>query len=373
MDTDRFDDTGSGGQYSLQFHDRMEPLNETWLEIERGNGHDSVLHDFDLVRQWYQSFNERDSPVLCSLWQGAMCLGVYPLLLEKRHGIRILKNLGIDTFSISLPLVRKEFRSSFFRSFLTALCNSRFPWHGLKLSYVPSYFCGQFSLDAQLFDSLGLQHHEILDPTYCVDLQGSFEEYLATYLSKNTRKNFKYLNRKLEQRDARLAIYRGDEALDHWDTFLDIENDGWKGAQGSSIAQMPPFKAYCDQLVRTLARHDKLYLCFLELEETPIAGSLFYAEDGVINEMKTGYSVRYKDYSPSNILLVRMVRHIPETMPEIRLWNTYPGSYGYKEKFTHARESFITFVLPNRTPLSRLMFGAYRMKMRYLERKRSHK
>jgi CelD/BcsL family acetyltransferase involved in cellulose biosynthesis len=134
---------------------------------------------------------------------------------------------------------------------------------------------------------------------------------------------------------------------------------------------MPPYKAYCDLLVRTLARHDKLYLCFLELEEGPIAGSLFYVENGIINEMKTGYSVRYKDYSPSNILLVRMVRHLLSSMPEIGLWNTYPGSYGYKEKYTHARESFITFVLPNRTLLSRLVFSAYRMKMRYLERKRS--
>jgi hypothetical protein len=177
VDTDRAGNNANAGHYSMQFHDRMEPLKETWLEIERDNGHDSVLHDFDLVRQWYQSFNERDSPVLCSLWQDASCLGVYPLLLEKRHGIGIVKNLGIDTFSISLPLVRKGFRSSFFRSFLTALCGSRFPWHGLKLSFVPSYFCDEFSLNARLFDSLGLPHHEIIDPTYCVDLQGSFEEY----------------------------------------------------------------------------------------------------------------------------------------------------------------------------------------------------
>ncbi len=344
-------------------------MKQTWQAILEHNGHDSTLHDYDLVRQWYESFNTQDTPLFLSLWEGDFCVAIYPMLVERKAGSVILKNLWVDTFSIAFPLVRKEYRDVFMERFMTALDHGNVPWDALKLSAVPTYMCHELNLAPDAFTRLGHQNMVIADTTWCIDLRQPFEEYLKTQLSMHSRRSYRNRRNKLERENARFVIYKGREALPHWETLLHIEDNGWKAEQGSSILRTPPIKGYCDVLVRTLAEQDKLYFCFLELQGKAIAGSFSYYENGVLNGLKGGYLREYKGYSPFHILTLSMVEHFREYEPRAALFNIFPNTYGYKDKFSHGRESFLTFTVAGKSLKSRLLMGLYKLKMRHLSRR----
>jgi len=359
--------------WTLHPHDDIASLQAPWEEIQTHNGHDRVLCDFELVRHWYSCFNDADTPVFLSLWEGGACVAIYPMLLERKAGARVLKNLWIDTFSIAFPLVRRELRPGFYEHFLAALRRSDLEWDILKLSAMPTYAFEEYGLSRDAFTRAGHANLIIDDPTYCVDLQEPFREYFDRYFSSHARRNYNNKRNKLKRRNARFLHFTGQEALDHWEVFLDIENDGWKKAQGSSIEQAKQYKRYCDLLVRKLRDYDRLHINLLEADGKPIAGTFNYLEAGVFNGMKTGYLPEYKNCSPSQLLLLHMIRELQEHAPEALLFNSYPHAYGYKETYAHDRESFLTFLVANRTARARVFLSLYRLKNRGAKRKRTRR
>ncbi len=358
---------------TLQFHTYVQELEKPWDEIERHNEFDAALLCRDLVDSWYRCFRGGCTPVLCSLWQDDVCMGIFPLLKEKKHGIVVLRNLGMDTYGICLPLVRREFRCRFFEEILALLRTSDFHWHVFKLSLTPSYNCSEFGVCRELF-ARSLGHcHLIQDTTFCVDLTAPYETYLKTYFSSHALKKQRYMRKQLEKRNYSVEFLQNDEALRHLDTFLEIENNGWKKECGTSILEVEECRSFSQTLARTMAAYKRLYIPILRIGGKPAAACLCYLENGVFNVMKTGFRQEYKSLSPSNALFMNLVEHLADNVPEARLLNFYPVSYGYKDKYASGCESFDTYVTPNATSVGKLLFFVYTMKMRYLGWRSSNK
>jgi|GEM_PF-1925512 CelD/BcsL family acetyltransferase involved in cellulose biosynthesis len=355
--------------YTVECHDDLQNVKDLWHDIQTENGYDSPLHDYDVVSAWYCHLGGGDRPRILSLWENSnRCIGIYPMLLEKKYGARVLKTMYSGALSINLPLVRKAYRDDFFTLFFQAISSSSLRWEIIKLSWFPTYLKPLESLNDSFFRKMGFRSFPIDDIGYGVDLQKEFNSYFNG-LSPKTRKNVAYLTRKLNRsHDVRFEFLHNQDALDSWESFLDIECSGWKKKCGTSLAQNPPYRTYCHNLAVSLCREGSLLMAFLTADEVRIAGMFGYIQRGVYYALRSGYLEKYFDYSPSNLLLVEMVRYFMIQMPDVNRIDLFPFDYGYKHKWSDLHEPYRTFMIANATPFSKLLYFFYAFKMKHLNK-----
>lgn len=128
--------------------------------------------------------------------------------------------------------------------------------------------------------------------------------YLEAAMSAKKRKELRRQAKRLGEM-GELAVERlaGDEELDRWiDDFLALENAGWKGAEGSSLASHAPVAAYFRSALQGGAAAGRLERLALTLDGAPIAMlATFIAAPGSFS-FKTAFDERYAKFSPGMLL-----------------------------------------------------------------------
>ncbi len=355
---------------TLVWSSDLASLQTALHELQHAGAEPGPLYQYELIRKWYECFC-KDSPLILQLQQGGRCVGLYPMLMQRRQGARILRTLYNISLNICTPLVLESHRENFFRDFLTALRDSALSWDVLFIEGLFSYEAACDQLDKALAIEPGLARDVRAEPTYCVTLENDFQWYLKTFLSRNTSRDYtKKLNRISRHPGFMIEFLHDAEALARYDSFVEIEDSGWKGEQGSSLKRAPAYYEYCKDLCREYSEHGRLLMGFVHADGQRIGGVIGLVENDVCLLIRAGYLDSYAYFSPSNILFVATVKHLYEHRKQITLLNSFPFSYGYKQKYHHIRESCLTYVIVNQTLRARLYWGAHALKKR-LTRARS--
>jgi CelD/BcsL family acetyltransferase involved in cellulose biosynthesis len=116
--------------------------------------------------------------------------------------------------------------------------------------------------------------------------------------------------RRLEERGAVSAYV--DVTPERLDEGLKLEGSGWKAAENTAILSKPATASFYRELAAWAAERGWLRLCFLMLDEQPIAFQLALEHDDAHYFLKGGYDPGYHAYSPGKLLLFELLARARE-------------------------------------------------------------
>lgn len=178
-----------------------------------------------------------------------------------------------------------------------------------------------FSLDKIPADGLLVQHLRTFSQQHqlSLDMHATWERallatgitgaaYCEQHHRKKKRKEYSRLRRRLtDLGELRCEVWLPGQtgALSTWIAdFLRLEEQGWKGQQGTALACHPQEKAFAETLMRSAAQHGQLMMLRLLLDDAVIAMKLNLIgtsqRDGYA--LKIAYDERYAAYSPGVLL-----------------------------------------------------------------------
>lgn len=162
-----------------------------------------------------------------------------------------------------------------------------------------------------------------------------------------------------------MRCYRSAEAMERFQTFIDIEHSGWKGVKGSSIKALLATNRFFLDFNEILYQTGTLILFMLELNGEAIAGAWGFLDGKILHILKTGYREEFSHFSPSSLLFIMTIEYLYEAFPEVEICHMFPGDYGYKHRFSNAQaytQETILFPSSPRGFLVQALYRIYRLK-----------
>lgn len=136
------------------------------------------------------------------------------------------------------------------------------------------------------------------------------EDFWASYNSKFRRNLKRKINKASGQGELRLeCIAAPSELISAFDTFLAVENSGWKGRDKTSIYAQPKKKQYYQILLEEYGKKGLCQINLLYLNEQCIAAQFSIVIANTLHLLKIGYNEDYADISPGDIILEKLIDH----------------------------------------------------------------
>jgi CelD/BcsL family acetyltransferase involved in cellulose biosynthesis len=141
-----------------------------------------------------------------------------------------------------------------------------------------------------------------------LNVEGDFDAYMATL--GNMRGNVKRYRKKLESRGkVSFEIKKSHDAKeDFLAEFLSLEASGWKGRNGTAIANRPDSVLFYSALVANFAAQGHLEWHTIRVENDLVAAELGVRFGSALFLPKTAYNEEFADCRPGNILNAEVTR-----------------------------------------------------------------
>jgi CelD/BcsL family acetyltransferase involved in cellulose biosynthesis len=345
------------GRYWIDDLHEFQNRRMEWEDLSALNSGGADLFSFDLILHCFESFAGPNQVRILQIVDGGKTIGFLPLILCNKRGVRTLQNLTNDHWTHGEPLMLRGHEAKFARLVGRELFETKRDWDMLRFNYSYIYEDGGKGFAQNVLAEGRRKGMTVADRTYGTRMTRSFEEYLEEDLSKNTRKVLrKYLHKMDKYGGFGFHCYAGEEALGKWENFLSLEDSGWKKNKGASIKMSGPqtLKFY-DGLTRILAKNGQLHLFFLTINGEEAAGQFSYVEKNILHCAKSGYATKFAEYSPSNVLMFKIIEHIFENRRDIEIVHLFPWDYGYKHRFANMDAHYENTVVFNETTRGKFM------------------
>jgi CelD/BcsL family acetyltransferase involved in cellulose biosynthesis len=336
----------------------LAAIEAEWNALVADNGWSSVFASHAFVTHWYRCFSPPDAVRVYRVKDAGQTVGFLPLALERRGGVRVLSSQSNLHCMHSTPAVKRGAESVFARAATQALAAAG-GWDVLEREYDYSFLPVPRVIDAGAATRAGMRIREHAEDTYTIALPSTFDAYLSTHLSANAKKNFRRLANKIDKAGPnRLEVLHGQDAIAAWPEMLRIENAGWKGEAGSSLARADDsFKRHYAGWLELLASRGELSVYFLTLNDRRMAGVFGYVEGDVFHWFKTGYDEAYAEFAPSNVLIVRIIEHLIASDPRVKRFHMFPIDFGYKHRYANEQSTATRTVVYNSSFGGRLAYA----------------
>ncbi len=322
----------------------IDTVREAWSELQASLVHPSPLRSFEYARLWYETFAEPSHVRLFQIADSERVIGILPMTLSNRHGVRVLTGLTNSHCLHAEPLIVPGYEAAFAERLVRELVDHESDWDLVDYEFAYSFERPEPLLHSELLKRFNLRFAQRTEPTFITDLDQDFEQYIAG-LSRETRRLFRRTGERLSTLGEPRYVHRqGSDAVAAWQVLVGIEDAGWKGRNGTSIARCDArYRRFYEAFVRLLAEQDALHLFELRINDHPIAAAFGYVDGGTLHYLKAAYDETYHETSPSNNLLREVIRDCMQNYPEIALLHQFPWDSGYKYRFatqeTHAYET----------------------------------
>jgi CelD/BcsL family acetyltransferase involved in cellulose biosynthesis len=312
-------------------------LEEEWNQMLPHSSFNSAFGTFEWFHTWARHFAAPSSVLLVVARRKGHLQGILPLLKEKRHKgrwswivLRSMANLQTVKYGF---LLRREGSVDVLKPMLERL-SQEVPWSFMELEFVPASARWPDSLIQGSHPHVAGVRREVQMESPFLLLEGDWDVYLSAR-KKKVRRNWRYFEKRLRKAgDLEFESLEGGECLeDAIQEAFRIEEKGWKGDEGTAIANSPRESAFCLELAQRAARENRLRLFFLKLDGQRIAFDCCLQHAGRFSVLKTGYDPDYAKFSPGRILRVFAVREF-FGHPEQRLYDFLGARDGWKEEWT---------------------------------------
>jgi hypothetical protein len=129
-------------------------------------------------------------------------------------------------------------------------------------------------------------------------------DYMESALSSSSRKKLRQHRRRLSEM-GRLETVVARSVADvqrGFEAFLTLEQNGWKGQNGSALLSKPDQANFGRTMITTLAQAGAASIYALELDGRPISVQVVLRAGHAAYTWKTAYDERLGDYSPGMLL-----------------------------------------------------------------------
>ena len=173
--------------------------------------------------------------------------------------------------------------------------------------------------------------------------------------SKKFLKNLRYSRRKLEKEgDLEFLVHSGGPDLDELlERGFDLENQGWKAEQDSSINNSPALRDFLFSIAHTFQQQDALRLHFLLHAGKPIAFDFSLYSMGTESLLKIGHDQEYNKLSPG-ALLRQLVLEKNFSAPENRRYEFLGTNDAWKMRWTDQCENLFGLRISKKSMLTEL-------------------
>jgi hypothetical protein len=147
--------------------------------------------------------------------------------------------------------------------------------------------------------------------TLVINCNRDFDDYITNEMKGKERRELRRKIRRINERgDVRfIEIKNKKEIKSGLEKFYDIEDDNWKGKQGTSLKRSY-YGEFYKNLAYNLFEEKKFSLYFLQLNNEYIAGVYAINDKSICYLIKIGYDEKYSSYSPSNILFYQLFKFL---------------------------------------------------------------
>jgi len=284
--------------------------NTRWHLLATQRPASAPLTDAVWVRSWLEAFAPAE-PVLLAARDGRHLVGLAALqrLAESRHGDRVtvLQSLTNEE-SFRFDFLSWQGRRDILEHMWRALCDTA-GCDLIRIQHVPE---SSPTLQAALTVARECGWRALLRPTFVTPWRplsrlAPWDENLTRKFKSNLRRR----ERRLEELGTlRCDVVRSGRALPGaLEAFYRLEAQGWKGQNGTAVAQRPQVKAFYDRLVERAAADGGVWIPLLTLSENPIAAQVLRVSGPTMFGLKTAYDEGYAKYGPGQVLTSRVIRY----------------------------------------------------------------
>jgi CelD/BcsL family acetyltransferase involved in cellulose biosynthesis len=339
----------------ITHRDQLVTIEDQWRNIYSSNHLNSIFISFEFICIWYDSFVRPEQVRVYPIIEGDKVVGYLPLFLSKKWPLRIFSSLMNFHCLQAELLISDGNREAFMGCCLDLLISEIKGWD--LMEYHGGYSFQKYIYNGDLRQNkLHIEEHREL--TYSIRFAESFEEYFNHDLTSKVRHNIRWWNKKLAQFSSyKYTHYTGQEAVAMWSKFISIEGSGWKGQEGSSIIKCPTnIQSYYEKLIQILADKGLLHMYFLEVEDRAVAGGFSYMDGDVFQYAKCGYVEDKSSFSPSNLLLMYMLKDLIHNFPAVKRLHMFPLDFGYKHRFANEEAHLVSYTLYSNTIRGKLIY-----------------
>jgi CelD/BcsL family acetyltransferase involved in cellulose biosynthesis len=194
-----------------------------------------------------------------------------------------------------------------------------------------------------------------------IPIHDSWENYYGA-LSSRRRYDFRRARTRLEKHGP-VTVEFHSPVTGKLENFLsrafDVESSGWKGRKGSGLAVNPSLRRFFTAFTECMSTKGQMRICFLSVNNTPIAMQLAAVANDRWWVLKIGYNEHWADCSPGYQLTMETVRHAFESGLKayeflgtaeswLRVWTQQEHpcvTLTYYPTNTHGRMSWVTDTL----------------------------
>lgn len=288
---------------------------ENWDELWLGSGSHVGLHRALPLIHFVEAFaNPDDFRVVVARRNEQWVTGIPLLLQRNRFGRLNGLSLSNEWTSQDCILDRTTNSDERFHAIQSGICELgcstvKFPWRPLDGPSSNALIAG--------WKSRG--HQVSIRPSF-MGSQLNLTENWGTYwagLSKNRRKKLQKGNSELAKLgNVEMETFDGtneDLAQQFLEAALTIELKSWKGEARTAVLNHPQVAEYFRKNALHFAQNNMLRIHLLKVAGKPIAFDLGYIANGVYTSHKVSYLKDYAEFSPGQLLTIKLIEHLYET------------------------------------------------------------
>lgn len=144
-----------------------------------------------------------------------------------------------------------------------------------------------------------------------LDFSQGLEAFWAGYNSR-FRKNLQKKMSKAEEAGALSLVCatEGQALQEAFTTFLRVEDSGWKGERGTSVAKQPAKLAYYQTLLQSYSKTQNVQINVLYLDDAAIAAQFGIRIGDRLYLLKIGFSEAHAAISPGYLVLYKLIEEM---------------------------------------------------------------
>jgi CelD/BcsL family acetyltransferase involved in cellulose biosynthesis len=339
----------------IQESDKIDKYYPQWEQLFTSGGYEASL-SFEWTQALLKTHLGKDRFFLIVLKDGAETVGIVPLVIRevKKYGFSVSMVSPIaEQYNTSSDLLFKNSCPELVEAFVKALFALPARWDVFWITR----FVDDNPLLGPLVDYLkkgSIPHDTRREyPSFYLSLDGTYPDYLQKR-SANFRYNLKRKEKKLRgMGDIRFCKTENSQSLDEvYKNLLYIEENSWKHNHGTAITSIKKQRELYKELCESTARKKWLHLCFLFLNNEPIAYNLGLAIREKYYLLKLSYHEKYKQVSPSILLMAWAIEDL--IRGGIKAYDFAGEPYQYESQWTKEFRWHKSLTIYNNTTKAKL-------------------
>lgn len=290
-------------------------------------------------------------------------LGLFPLAWKRRHWAMPIRTLTLWRHThcyLCTPLVRAGYGAACARALFDWLGSARekaafitFPlqtqggsWHRQLIEH--------FHQQDTVLASTHRHTRAFFEP------EGAADSYLAAALPGKSCKELRRQGKRLSECGYLECVqFQPGDDIQHWiDDFLRVEAGGWKGRQGTALANQPADRAFFRRAVTAAHERGRLLLTALRLDGRPVAMKCNLTAGAGAFSFKIAFDEEFARFSPGVLLEIDTIRRLHESGPVRWMDSCAEADHSMINRLWTGRRTIETLVASTGRPPGDLLVAA---------------